>query len=150
MERKDLQAYLQDSAREKVTDFTKDGACSCCGECCKDIIIADHNEIWKIKKFVKQHGICPQPHPIGVNTLDMTCPFLCWDTHMCAIYPVRPKICKEFICSKSDKEIDEMRERIANQGVVLSLRKEIFGDDRHIKMLSAAIMGWDGFCKTIR
>lgn len=136
---KKLPEYIQSAGFEQVTDFTKDGQCSCCGECCKDIIVSDYNEILKIRKFVKQQNIRPQAHPLGPHSIDMTCPFLNWETRMCTIYPVRPKICKEFLCAKSSEEITASRERIAKNGTVLSLRKEIFGDDSHIRMLSLAI-----------
>lgn len=144
MVEKKLQSYIRDAHLEQVKDFTKDGQCSCCGECCKDIIVSDFNEIMKIRKFVKQRNIRPQVHPVGPNSVDMTCPFLNWDTHMCNIYPVRPKICKEFLCSKSREEINTSRERIAQIGTVLSLRKEIFGDDSHIRILSLAIAAQGG------
>ena len=141
---KSVQSFIHDGS-DTVTDFTVDGNCSKCGECCKDIITADFNEIRKIKKYVQQHKIQPQWHPTGRKSIDMTCPFLNWDTRECVIYPVRPKICREFLCSKSNDELTAIREKIASQGTVMSLRKEVFDDDSQIRMAAMAITAQTGF-----
>lgn len=138
MEQKNLKAFLE-SDRDSLTDFTRDGACSHCGECCKDIILADYNELRKIKKYVERHKIKPQPHPLASNTVDMTCPFLNWDTRECAIYEVRPQICREFICSMTDAQSAELRDKMARKGTVMSLRKEVFGDDEHLVMAALSM-----------
>ena len=85
-----------------LNDFTKDGKCSGCGQCCSALLPVSESELKVIKRYVAKHRIKPQRHDIGLSIpyRDLTCPFL--DNrrkHKCLIYPVRPDICKHFICN---------------------------------------------------
>ena len=86
-------------------DFTTDGKCSQCGECCKDILPGDFAEMYRIEKYIKSHRIKEQDHHVPASTIDMVCPFLNVDTKQCVIYPVRPKVCRKFICSMTDAKL---------------------------------------------
>lgn len=135
-----VQGYL-DSDKHGVTDYTVDGHCSRCGECCKDILPIDFVELNKIKKFVKSNGIKQQDHHLLPNTVDMTCPFLNidGDTRKCVIYPVRPKICQQFLCSKPQEELTSLSKSREKAGRVMSLRKEIYGDVDNLMLAALAI-----------
>lgn len=122
-----VQGYL-DSDKQGVTNYTVDGHCSCCGECCKDIL-------------VKSNRIKQQDHHLLPNTVDMTCPFLNIDgeTRKCVIYPVRPKICQQFLCSKHQEELTELSKSREKAGRLMSLRKEIYGDEDNLMLAALAI-----------
>lgn len=122
--------------KDAVSDFTVDGKCSRCGECCKDILPIDYVELARIKKYVKANHIVQQDHHLLPNTVDMTCPFLNIDgpERKCVIYPVRPQICKKFICSAGQEKINELVQTRTNAGTLMSLRKEVFGDDYALRL----------------
>lgn len=86
-------------------DCTKNGKCSECGDCCSNRLPMSPKEINQIKKYIKNHNIVEQKHGLLVlsrASIDLTCPFLdnTVKEHKCTIYPVRPQICKEYICNK--------------------------------------------------
>lgn len=78
-----------------VFDFTKDGKCSGCGQCCSNYLPISSKEIKEIKRYVKKHHITEQKHNYpSVVAFDLTCPFLddSKEKEKCLIYPVRPEI----------------------------------------------------------
>ena len=97
-----------------VIDYTCNGKCSECGSCCSGKLPLSKSEITSIKEYIKRHNIKKQVHVCWAlreqPMFDLTCPFLddTKDKHKCTIYPVRPKICREFTCEKGkvpDKNI---------------------------------------------
>jgi Fe-S-cluster containining protein len=58
----------------------------------------------------------------------MTCPFLDTDKsrEKCRIYPVRPEICRKFICD-NEQRTKENRELIKQTRRVIDVREEFFG-----------------------
>lgn len=92
----------------QVTDFTENGQCSQCGNCCGNLLSLTKDEIVKIQRYVKKHKI--KPHvinaPLQNPTIDLTCPFLNMEksSERCNIYPVRPYICRRFNCSENGLE----------------------------------------------
>lgn len=125
--------------KESYENHCVDGKCSGCGECCVDLLPVTPQEIERIRKFVekydlKEHRQAPFWDP---NATDMTCPFRNQHEHKCDIYPVRPYICRNFICSKSIAQAHKDRDRIHNQthGTV-SLRWEIFGNPECVAYLT--------------
>lgn len=106
---------LQDIAKDlvegntQIKDFSINGKCSKCGECCSNFLPVSQNEINTIQKYVIEHKIRPQSQILVMqNTL--TCPY--HDGKKCLIYEVRPLICREFYCYK--KPTAEMAEKFAN------------------------------------
>lgn len=85
-----------------VKNYTVNGACSNCGECCSNLLPMSGREIQTIKRYVKAHGIKENRHdaPTVIPTLDLTCPFRNDAKQRCDIYPVRPFICRDFQCDK--------------------------------------------------
>lgn len=91
-----------------VYDFTKNGKCVGCGNCCSNLLPLTDKEIRDIKKYVEKHHIKKQEHRLFVlahDQVDMVCPFLddSKTTNKCTIYEVRPFICRDFICSKGNR-----------------------------------------------
>lgn len=98
---------------ETVPDRTCNGKCSGCSECCLRMTLRLTNtEIKKIRKYIKENNIKPQKHfptdtPLAVMAeqslfVDNICPFLDQNAeqgHNCTIYPVRPIICRTYICT---------------------------------------------------
>lgn len=91
-------------------NFCKDGNCSCCGQCCSNLLPMTNEEIKEIKHYIKANGIKAQNHLIPTNAMaDLTCPFL--DTSKekkCTIYEVRPRICRDFICDPKQRKVPNM------------------------------------------
>lgn len=84
-------------------NFTHNGKCSECGNCCSRYLALNNKEINTIRNYTKKHNIKQQKHAIFVHRealFDATCPFLddTRATHKCTIYEVRPLICREFKC----------------------------------------------------
>lgn len=84
-------------------DYTKNGKCTGCGACCSDLLPISGKEIKEIERYVKKKHIQEQYHNYPVKSLgfDLTCPFLndSKSNNKCEIYPVRPEICRSFICN---------------------------------------------------
>lgn len=109
----DLATVLKDY-ENGVYDFTDNGKCIGCGNCCSNILPLSYTEITKIKEYIAQHNIKRQTHELFAlrkqPDFDLTCPFLdtSKENNKCTIYPVRPLICQDFICAKGkvpDKEL---------------------------------------------
>ena len=91
---------------KQTTDFTKNGACSRCGGCCSSVIPATDAEIKTCKDYAVSHGFTPSL-PDDRNLVYLQCPYL--EKHRdgttsCAVYAVRPSICRVFKCSMSPGE----------------------------------------------
>ena len=90
-------------SKEGVTDFTRGGKCSGCGECCADYLPISEAEIATIQRYLRHHTIKENINrpPTASPTIDHTCPFRNNEKHKCEIYHIRPKICCVFQCNKS-------------------------------------------------
>lgn len=77
------------------------GKCIKCGKCCGLFIPVTKKEVDKIKKYVKENNIEPE-NRITSEAIELRCPFLDLKNHKCNIYPVRPYVCRDFICSRKD------------------------------------------------
>jgi Fe-S-cluster containining protein len=85
-------------------DYTQNGKCSNCGNCCSNTIPISKREFLSISKFILDNNITMREINLPlVNLRDMTCPFRDDINKKCKIYPVRPFICREYICSKNSK-----------------------------------------------
>ena len=100
----DFMAKLKNHDLPKIHDFTDNGKCMDCGNCCGNFIPLSEVEVYRIRKYIKDHNICRQkplfiPGPWVKPTMHNQCPFLMdKDEHRCAIYPVRPDVCREWSC----------------------------------------------------
>lgn len=86
---------------DTVTDFTKNGKCSNCGGCCSATLPMSKKELKTIKDYVKKNKVKTHTHKNIVleDIVDLTCPFRNEEQKKCEIYPVRPWICRKFICN---------------------------------------------------
>lgn len=97
--------------KPRVEDKTINGVCTCCGECCTNVLLATENEIANVKKYIKKHDI----KPVIYNNIlfkkssesSNICPFLNKD-NQCNIYKVRFSLCRHFDCSKQRVVDDEL------------------------------------------
>lgn len=111
-----------------ITNFTCNGKCSNCGECCSNFLPVSDEEIRLIKKYVKKHNIVHCSHTLAVsNEIDAICPFRDDVNKKCTIYKVRPEICRNFICCKSIPDIEDVKRLCYESKKPVSMSKEIFG-----------------------
>lgn len=102
-----LDEVLEDM-KAGVFDFTKDGKCSNCGQCCADLLPISEEEVRKIRAYIKRNNIKEQNHflpTVLAPSFDATCPFRSVAESKCVIYEVRPAICRDFQCDKPKKQI---------------------------------------------
>ena len=118
-----------------ITDYTCNGKCSCCGQCCGDILHLSHKEIKRIRQYIKENKIEPTAKNIFV-TYDNTCPFRDNANKKCKIYEVRPDICREFICNLKKEDIYNNRERNNNSRLARSMRQLFFNDSENAEIMS--------------
>lgn len=94
-----------------------DGKCSGCGGCCTDMLPLTAKELQRIKIYAREHNL--QEHRqapfFDPGAFDLTCPFRNEPEQRCDIYPVRPKICRNFICSKPRPVVLAERDRITGR-----------------------------------
>ena len=118
-----------------VCDFTKDGQCIGCGQCCSNYLPLSHGEIKDIARLVKKRKLKPCSHsyaplvvPVG---WDLTCPFLDDSKpngHKCIIYEHRPLICRDFVCNKHKIENRQTQNAFMMKDyIVLDMRETFFG-----------------------
>lgn len=119
-----LQDFWND-CKKGVYNFTDNGKCTCCGNCCTALLQMTKNELKAIQRYVKRKHIHIEKHD-GCD-FDLTCPFRNNEKKICNVYEVRPMICRDFKCDKPQKKIDENKERFSYDGrySVFNLR-EIF------------------------
>lgn len=113
-----------------VYDFTKDGKCSQCGQCCSDLLPLSSKEIKEIKRYIEKHHIeqCKHFIPSTTPTVDMTCPFRDNEKRICTIYPVRPAICKDFVCSKPKQGIELDKSKFHGRYEPVDMRATFYGE----------------------
>lgn len=119
---------VQRDMDDNIYNFTKGGKCSGCGGCCSNLLPMSQKEIDVIRRYIRKKHIkeCRHIAPATV-AYDMTCPFL--DTgkscEKCRIYPVRPEICKQFICD-NEQRAKNNRKLIGQTRNVVDVRSEFY------------------------
>ena len=112
-----------------VYDFTVDGKCSNCGECCSNFLPVSAKEIKEIRRYVKKKKIQEQRRvwPVRTRVMDMVCPFRSDAEKKCLIYEKRPAICRDFQCDKPRKKIQADKDMYHGKYAVVDMRREFFG-----------------------
>lgn len=105
-----------------ITDFTKNGKCSNCGECCSDLLHLGEEEIKRIDDFLKDKNIKQY------NKNNFKCPFRNDVIKMCNIYPARPDICRWFVCNKEPEQVARERDLRNYNKKVRSMTELFFYD----------------------
>lgn len=103
--------------QNKVIDFSCNGKCSCCGECCSCFLPVTQNEINVIQKYIIEHKIRPQKQLLVMEN-KLTCPY--YNGKKCLIYEVRPLICKEFYCYK-EPDIETARKMTKEKRITVNM-----------------------------
>lgn len=122
-----IEQMLQ-NMKNGVYDFTKEGECSQCGQCCTNFLPMSEKELKTIKRYVKKHHIKQQKHlmPTVEPTLDFTCPLRNDSERRCMCYEVRPQICRSFLCSNPKNGIWATKQEFHAKYRVVDMRKEIW------------------------
>lgn len=124
--------------RYKVTDFTENGKCSNCGQCCSNCLPLSEYEVNRIKQYIRKHNIKEQRHNVMTKT-DMTCPFRDEANKKCLIYKIRPQICRAFMCNHSDEDIMKSKLDLHAINRVVFMRNEFFGNNEDVAWFSEAV-----------
>lgn len=114
-----------------VKDFTVNGKCSNCGQCCSNCLPLSEVEIRRIKAYIKKHNLKEQRHNFA-SGIDMTCPFRDERNKKCTIYEIRPAICREFMCNHTHDDIMKSKLDIHKINCVVFMRAEFFGNKEDI------------------
>lgn len=134
MEMTSFLEYVSRGMEDNLYNYTKDGKCPGCGNCCSNLLPMSQKEVNAIHRYIKKHGIkeCKHLLPVATPALDMTCPFLDTDkkSEKCRIYPVRPEICKQFICD-NEQRAKHNRKLIGRTRTVVDVRKEFFNEGNY-------------------
>lgn len=119
---------VQRGMEDNIYNFTKDGKCSGCGNCCSNLLPMSQKEVDVIHKYIKKHGIkeCKHLPPVTSPAMDMTCPFRDNDSRICKVYDVRPEICRQFICD-SEKRVKHNRKLLGQTRRFVDVRSEFYG-----------------------
>lgn len=120
--------FIQEGLEDVIHDFTNDGECSKCGNCCGRILPLSKKEIDIIRNYIKKHDIKEKKNifPYKNKLIDFTCPFRDNTLKICTIYKVRPKICKEFICNDEERAKVNRKNLLKENRKVIDMRKEFF------------------------
>lgn len=114
-----------------VTDFTDNGKCIGCGNCCSDLLPIMDREIVVIKKYIKTNNIKESKtvYPFAFQpTVNLMCPFRDNVNRKCTIYEVRPEICRQFKCDLTSKGKRAEMKKFSQEINFVSMRKTFFGD----------------------
>lgn len=112
---------------DNIFNFTVDGKCCGCGNCCSNMLPMSQKEIDAIHKYIKKYSIKACKHLIlaARQPYDMVCPFRDNDNKVCTIYPVRPEICKQFVCD-NERRVKHNRKLLGQTRTVVLVREEFF------------------------
>lgn len=123
---------IKEDMENGVYDFTVNGECSGCGNCCSNYLPISSKEIKEIKRYIKKHKIKEQKRflPIADPAMDLTCPFRSEKEQKCLIYSVRPQICRSFRCDYPRRKIYINKNHFHGKYDVVDMRKEFFGNEK--------------------
>lgn len=126
---------VMEDMKAGVFDYTENGQCSNCGECCSDFFPISQEEIKRIKAYIKKNGIPAQKHFLPLAKYpqaDFTCPFRNNTERKCMIYEVRPAICRDFRCDKPRKNIEADEAMYHGLYAPHSMRMTFFGGEEDV------------------
>lgn len=136
-----LEQMLTDE-EQGVADFTKNGKCSGCGNCCANFLPISDVEIERIRQYIKKHGVTEQirRYPTAEPMIDMMCPFRNEAEKKCTIYEIRPAICRDFLCDKPDKELKANKALYHGKYSVTDMRHVFFGRENQLLLMMKEIL----------
>lgn len=130
--------------RKKTVDFTVDGRCSGCGNCCSNILPLSDVEVKRIHEYIRKNGIKEQKKLFASpDALDMTCPFRDEANRKCTIYEVRPAICRVYLCDNDAKGIrpKELLKAQKNADGIILMRGTFFGNKNDLAIYETVEKG---------
>lgn len=111
----------------KLYDCTRNGQCSNCGNCCSNFLPLSNDEVGWIKAYIRKHKIKEQRQNVAAG-YEMTCPFRDEVNKKCLIYPIRPAICRKFMCNHKRDDIMSATFDFRKKWRVVFMRTEFFGN----------------------
>ena len=114
-----------------MKDFTNNGKCSSCGECCSDTLPLTVEEINKIKEYIRQHKI-PE---LNKETGNFKCPFRNDIMKRCNIYSVRPYICQIYKCDTPVEKAIIDKVEISKTRTPCSMAQTFFNNNKLAKWI---------------
>lgn len=100
----------------KVQNLCKpDGSCSGCSSCCHGMTLPiTEEEAERMADYAAKKKYLPapleyMPGPWAQPGRKARCPFL--DKGRCVVYPVRPKICRDFLCCMDEDKMKSLRNK---------------------------------------
>lgn len=116
-----------------VFDYTVDGECSSCGNCCSNFLPLTNGEVNRIARYIKANRIAEQKHitaPMSLENYDgvydATCPFRDNINKKCTIYEIRPAICRDFRCDKPKNKDYGTNKKVYRNGTQIVFMRETF------------------------
>lgn len=131
---------MQDPMEVFVKDNTINGKCAGCGECCSNMLPLSRNEISRIKAYIKKHNIKEQRHNFMLG-IDMTCPFRDDANKKCTIYPVRPDICRDFVCNHNVEDLKKSKAQHHKTKAPTFMRGVFFDSNEELDFVRCSIAG---------
>lgn len=139
----ELIAQLHSNQLPEINDFTDNGKCRDCGNCCGNFLPISKEDFIRIKKYIHDHDIHRQksllmPGPWAKPTIHNYCPFLTdADGHRCAIYPVRPAICRAWSCHDPIHN-NKLRDLVLNNNLkTINMYLAFFPEETNAEMMRA-------------
>lgn len=99
-------------------------------------------ELQRIRTYAKAHNLREhrQAPFFDPGAVDFTCPFRNQEKRRCDIYPVRPEICRSFICTKALEVAHADRDKIYRGRWERSLRYEVFDNPEVIAFIASIVI----------
>ncbi len=102
----------------------KANKCAGCAECCKDAILLNWVDVMMIREQLSINQVAKirireNDFAIGIilsEEKEMFCSFLDRTNNLCTIYPVRPLVCRVYVCAPSTKTAFDIRNHIIHKG----------------------------------
>ena len=121
----------QKSQSNGIINYTDNGKCSNCGECCGNVLPLTEQDIKAMKGYIKNHNVQPENHtpPVLNQFIDMVCPLRNNRENKCNIYPARPTICRLFKCDKASSGTILDIAKFKGLANLYNVRKLFFGSE---------------------
>lgn len=117
-------------------NYTINGECSNCGECCTTFLPLASHEISRIKRYLKEHSEIKNQRHIEGNDMHILCAFRDRENKKCLIYEVRPDICRKYKCNQVEKVVELNKQKVIKKARINNNKNQttsmqlLFFDDR--------------------
>lgn len=92
----------------QTINFTNNGVCSSCGQCCGSLLPVTDEEMRVLKEYIDRNNIQPSL-PEQSTFISLQCPLLQPASDIqpkarCKVYDVRPAVCRAFKCDQQQDQ----------------------------------------------